>query len=356
MSKRDWTFYYFQSKNPHIDEKWTLLRNVGKKILSLEAQKKLEWIIFYHTIGGEKKIVTASYFGITRKTFHKWLCRFNEKNLLTLEEKSRAPHAIRGWEVTWQEEADIVKVRKDNMELGKQKLKVILKRDYGTNISAWKIERVIRKHKLFPDLKKHEVQVEKRRKSKPKVRINEIKDIIANIQKFGFLWHVDTIIIWWYGRRRIIFTALEEYSKIAFARIYSTNKSSYAEDFLKRLMYLVEGRIEIMHSDNGSEFEGEFKIACKKLNIARIYSRVRTPKDNPALENFNGTIQREWLLLSEVGLDDINLANKDLTRWLIKFNSYRPHEALDYKTPLEYAQENFFQMSPMWSASTDRRL
>ncbi|MBI2600346.1 transposase [Candidatus Daviesbacteria bacterium] len=53
---------------------------------------------------------------------------------------------------------------------------------------------------------------------------------------------------------------------------------------------------------------------------------------------------------SEVGLDDIQKANEDLTVWLVKYNSYRPHEALDYLTPLEYAQENFFQVLPMWSA------
>jgi len=56
--------------------------------------------------------------------------------------------------------------------------------------------------------------------------------------------------------------------------------------------------------------------------------------------------------LSEVGLDDMQKANKDLTGWLIKYNNHRPHEALDYLTPLEYAQHNFFQVLPMWSART----
>ncbi|MBI4038405.1 transposase, partial [Candidatus Daviesbacteria bacterium] len=45
-------------------------------------------------------------------------------------------------------------------------------------------------------------------------------------------------------------------------------------------------------------------------------------------------------------------ANLDLTTWLVKYNSYRPHEALANLTPLEYAQKNFFQVLPMWSAST----
>lgn len=117
-------------------------------------------------------------------------------------------------------------------------------------------------------------------------------------------------------------------------------------------MYLVEGKVDIMHQDNGSEFQGEFEKACRTLGIIQVYSRPRTPKDNPSLEKFNDTVQREWLRLSEMGLDDIEEANNDLTNWLVKYNSYRPHQALDYKTPLEYAQEHFFQVSPMWSAST----
>lgn len=118
-------------------------------------------------------------------------------------------------------------------------------------------------------------------------------------------------------------------------------------------MYLVEGRVDIMHQDNGSEFQGEFEKACSKLNILQIYSRPYTPKDNPALERFNSTIQHEWLDFSLVGLDDILEANLDLTTWLVKYNSYRPHEALDLDTPLEYADKIFFnKVLPMWPAST----
>src|SRR3989344_4892205 len=57
-------------------------------------------------------------------------------------------------------------------------------------------------------------------------------------------------------------------------------------------------------------------------------------------------------LLSDVGLDDIDEGNKDFTNWLIEYNNYRPHESLDYLTPLEYAQQNFYKVLPMWSART----
>lgn len=352
MYKEKWKNYYFQPKRIDIPDKWMLLRKLGKDVLTKKAQEKLEWIIFYNTVGNKIATATATYFGTTRKTLYKYLERFDEKNLTSLEEQSRSPHKTRGWMVTGEEEANIKDLRKKNMEFGKKKLKVLYKKEYGKTISTWKIERVIRKYKLYKDKIKHDKRVEKQKKSKAKVRIHQVKDQLQAVREFGFLWHIDAIIIWWYGQRRIIFTALEDKTKIAFARVYKSNTSNYAEDFLKRLMYLVEGNIEIMHSDNGSEFAGDFEKTCLALGIIQIYSRPYTPKDNPALERFNNTIQGEWLDYSEAGLDDIQEANKDLTTWLIKYNNYRPHEALDYLTPLEYTQQHFFEVLPMSPART----
>lgn len=347
-----WEQAYFLGNPVSITTDWNFLRTQGQRNLTLAAQLKLEWMIFYHTVGNRKAKATYTHFGITRKTFHKWLLRFKEADLLTLEERSRVPNTKRHWEVSTQEERNIILLRKKNMEYGKKKLKVLYKKEYGETISTWKIERVIRARKLYPDSKKHQKHYQKSIKSRQKVRIHEVKDAINGVEEFGFLWHIDAIILWWYGKRRIIFTALENRTKIAYARAYKTNTSGYAEDFLKRLTYLVEGKVEIMHSDNGSEFAGYFEKACRELNILQIYSRPRTPKDNPALERFNKTIQDEWLDFSEVGLDDIQEANTDLTTWLIKYNFYRPHDSLDNKTPLEYAQDTFFKVSPMWSAYT----
>jgi len=352
MFKKDWSYYYFRPKQIHLPEKWNLIRRIAKDTLSKNAQEKLEWIIFYETAGGNIATYTAAHFGITRKTLHKWFSRFDERKLCTLEEQSRRPQKTRGWKVTYEEETNIADLRKRNLEFGKKKLQVLYKKEYGKRISTWKIERVIKKHNLYPDPAEHDYSVEKRSKSEPKIRIHTIKDQLKQIKEFGFLWHIDAIIIWWYGQRRIIFTAIEELTKIAFARVYKTNTSGFAEDFLERLMYLADGKVNIMHQDNGSEFQGAFERACETLGILQIYSRPYTPKDNPALERFNNTIQYEWLKYSEVGLDDIEEGNKDLTKWLIKYNSYRPHEALDYKTPLEYAQETFFKVLPMWSART----
>lgn len=106
-----WKNYYFSKKEIRFQGKWQLLREVGKEQLSPKAQLKLEWIIFYSTVGEESVKNTAFHFGIARKTFYKWLNRFEEKNLRTLEEKSKAPEHTRTRQISFLERDRIKKLR-----------------------------------------------------------------------------------------------------------------------------------------------------------------------------------------------------------------------------------------------------
>ena len=344
--------YSIKPKEVHVPSRWNIIRLMGRDVLSEKAQLKLEWIIFYYTVGRRKKVPTARHFGISPKTLHKWITRFDDVNLSYLEERRRTPKRVRTWMVTEIEEQRIKALRKENLKFGKRKLKELYSTRYQETISTWKIERVVRAHNLYPQKNMHAYLVEKRAKNKAKVRIHSIRETIADIHHFGFLWHIDAVIIWWYGVRKVIFTAIENHTRIAYAQVYKSNTSSFAEDFLRKLHMVTGEKIRMMHSDNGSEFAGAFQKACQTLGILQIYSRAYTPKDNAVLERFNRTIQEEWLEQSVVGLDDIREANNDLLTWLIHYNSIRPHQALDYQTPLKYAQENFFKVVPMWSAST----
>ena len=140
--------YYLKTKGARFPSKWNLLRSVGKDMLSAQAQLKLEWIIFYHTISQGNAMQTAAHFGISRKTFHKWLKRFDEKNLLTLEEKSRAPKRTRQREINLIQRGRIRILRKRHLRWGKMKLQRRYLREYGEHISSWKIQKVIEQEHL----------------------------------------------------------------------------------------------------------------------------------------------------------------------------------------------------------------
>jgi len=320
--------------------------------ISSKARERLEWMIFYHSVGNQSVKAVSEYFGISRKTFWKWKSRFNPHIIQSLEEKSKAPKAKRVWTVTAIEERRMVGLRLESKcKWGKEKLKREYLKRYHETVSTNKIQKVINVNKLYPDPSEHKKKYKRlrSRNSKPKTRIKEF----IKLEPSAIVWHTDSVVIWWYGVRRIIFTAIEDRTKLSYARIYESASSRQAKDFLKRLVYLTGEGIKVIHSDNGGEFRGEFEKACEELNIKQVYSRVKTPKDNPFLERFNWTIQDEWLSVSEVGLDVVQDANLDLTEWIIKYNFQRPHQALDYKTPIEYALEYYPQVLPMTPASTN---
>jgi ActR/RegA family two-component response regulator len=70
---------FLEQKQLPNTNKWHLFRSLAREQLSISAQLKIEWIIGYHTMFEKNAAKTARHFGISRKTLHKWLNRFNEK-------------------------------------------------------------------------------------------------------------------------------------------------------------------------------------------------------------------------------------------------------------------------------------
>lgn len=344
--------FYLRGKPVIIPTRWELVRQIGKKKLSPDAQLKLEWIIFYHTVGKDNAKRTADHFGISRKTLHKWLKRFEEKRPETLEEKSRAPRKTRQRDISSLQRIRIINLRKEHMKWGKMKLQRIYIKVHGGQISSWKIQKVIEESDLYPDKVQHKRQKKKREQAQkqPKKRITDF----VKKNKVHYLWHVDTVLLTKsLGGYYYLLTAIDEVSKLAYARLYTSHSSRQAADFLKRLYYLTEGEIINLHHDNGSEFEKDFKKACIQLSLPQWYSRVRTPKDNSVLERFNRTIQEEFVAMTPISIDEIPEFNQALTEWLIEYNSIRPHQALDYLTPLEYIDKYLnTKVLPMSSSRT----
>ena len=348
MQSKPGSFYFFKGKDIPDINKWQLLRLRGKDTLSEKAKLKLEWIIFYHTVGEENALLTAKHFGINPKTLHKWKKRFNEKDLLTLEEKSRAPFKTRQRDISLQQRQRIRNLRKGHLRWGKLKLRERYKEIYNENISSWKFQVVIEEENLYFDKKTMQKQ-RKRKKQAQKKPKNRIHTLLKE-NRVNFLWHVDTVVFTLtQGGYRYLLTAIDDYSKLSYARLYTTHSSKKAADFLGRLHYLTEGEIINLHHDNGSEFEKDFKKACRDLSLPQWYSRVRTPKDNAVLERFNRTIQEEFVEMIDTGVEETEEFNQRLLDWLIEYNSIRPHQALDYQTPLAYIDS---QVLPMSSSRT----
>ncbi|MEX1063784.1 MAG: integrase core domain-containing protein [Candidatus Paceibacterota bacterium] len=313
--------------------------------LSKSAKQRLKWMD-YHT-QGHTVAQTCRYFGIAPKTFHKWRKIYDPHNLTSLEDRSKRPKKTRQWQITREEERRIVKLRTQYIRYGKIKLAIIYARIYGENTSSWKVQRVIQKHKLYYSPKKNKMTQDKRKRAHIKKRITEL----TKEPRTGFLIALDTIVINVYGYRRYILTGLDIHNKLAFARMYPGHGSAYAADFLKRIHYLLDGKVENIQTDNGSEFAKYFERAAQSLNLAHYYSRVRTPKDNPFDERFNRTLQDEFIALGHL-TNDCAIFNKELTEWLVEYNFNRPHQSLNYLTPIQF-ESNYSKVLPMYPSSTE---
>ena len=341
----------FNRKPIKLKDKVTRWRGMASDAnISDKARLRLEWMIYYETDGNQDAYKTASHFGIAAKTFYKWYKRFDQGKIHKLEDQSRCPHNYRKWEVTLEEENRIKKLRMKHMHYGKKKLKVLYEWEYSEEISTWKIERVIRKHQLYPDKKKRD-KIAAKRKGERKQRITELNKKKESL----FLFQIDTIVIYWGNLKRYIITAVDYHSKVGYARMYSTKSSRSAKDFLYRLHYLIDEEIANIQTDNGSEFLGEFTEALDELEITRWFSRVKTPKDNCYVERFNETLEYEWLYDNNF-TPNLEEFNRAITEWLIEYNFRRPHQSLDYVVPFEYylkSRDNYPpDLLPMYSAST----
>lgn len=347
-----WPYFEFKEiKLLNKYQRWLKVADILK--ISKQGKQRLKWIIYYYKQSNKNASLTSRHFGISRKTFHKWLKVFNENNLYTiflLENKSRAPYHVRQKEVTQLEETRIIKIRKQYMTWGKMKLQVIYKNEFNEKISYWKIQYVIKRYNLFLNPKKVFRTVDKRNRTRFKGSKNRTIDLITKLPKYkkkaGYIICLDTVEKRVQGIKRYIFTAIDKYGKMAYARMYKTKSSSNGKDFLYRLDYLLDGNVPKVGHDNGSEFKKEFIKGCEELNITQYHSRVRTPKDNPDNERFNQTLQTEFINLGNM-TTDTDKFNRNLTEWLIEYNYVRPHQTLNYKTPAEYSE-----VLPMWSSCT----
>jgi transposase InsO family protein len=329
--------------------KYARWKKIAKALnLSKEANQRLAWIIYYYTKANKNTSLTCRHFGIARSKWYFWFNRFDEENLRTLETNSTAPVKKRQKEYTPFQYEKVVKLRKDFIRYGKIKILDRYEKMYPNDkdISLWKVQCIIQDSGIYYNPKKTEKTANKRNSSQKKKRITELK----TKPKTGYLLCLDTIIKNINGQRRYILTAIDKYSKIAYARMYSSHSSQCSEDFILRLNYLLKGKIENIQTDNGSEFGKYFNQACKKLNLDRYYSRVRTPKDNAICERFNRTLKEEFIQLGNYS-SNMEIFNKDLTQWLIEYNFHRPHQTLEYMTPIGFNQK-YSKVSKKYSSNT----
>jgi len=301
--------------------------------ISKEAKRRLRWLDWYSSHGRNASL-TCRHFGISPDTFYRWKRRFEPGRLVTLESFSTRPRNLRRSNIALEVIQRIVGLRRQNMALSKYKLATILRRDYEICLSPSTIGRILTKRGLTEEAAT--IKGIKRRK-RINWKIPRLRVSMEQRYKFpGNLVQIDTKQIIILGETFHQFTAVDCFTKIGYSKIYRNATTANGRDFLISLLLAFPFKIQAIQTDNGHEYLLYFHKECQKRGITHFFSRPRTPTDNTMVERIIQTTEYELWLFDETIIPDADYLNQRISAWFGRYNTYRPHQSLNYLTPMEY--------------------
>ena len=327
------TATYLSYSRPYWGKAITKLSYIDK--LSPKAKVRYKAINLYSSGDYSLKQI-GEIFEINRSTFYRWRKNYKPHRVQSLEDRSRRPQRVRSKVVrNHQVEMQVCQIRRKYPYFGKEKIKRILERDYGINISVSSVGRILTQYRsILPKVKMQTKRIKTLKKKR--TRIAQVKKDMKGI--ISEWLQIDTIELNLRFTKIFLFSAVDPLSKLYYVRAYQKATSFNARDFLFRLIYLHNDKIKYLQIDNGSEWEKYFVKEVEKRKITLVYNYPKSPKMNAFVERVNGTVQSEYLdrFYEETSIAKINEILYDC---LIEYNFYRPHRSLNLLTPIEYCSK-----------------
>ena len=304
--------------------------------LSREVKHRLAVIHWCEAHGGNVAL-TARHFGHSRSTVYTWLKRYRQQGLRGLEDRSRRPQRIR--QPTWSPELEtrVLRLREENPRWGKDTLTPILRRE-GVAISVSMVGRILTKLKrqgrILPATLDDPCIVRRRQETRP-YATRKPRQYIA--QAPGDIVQVDTADIRWGGAAQVYkhFSARDYVSRWDVLGVYGRATAVTASDFLEAVVARTPFEVRAIQVDGGSEFKAEFEAACQAKGLLLFVLPPRSPKLNGRVERAQRTHKEEFYQLLDPP-DSLAQLRAQLLIQEQRYNTYRPHHALGFKTPQEW--------------------
>lgn len=147
-------------------------------------------------------------------------------------------------------------------------------------------------------------------------------------------------------------TFVDTYSKVAFAKLYTTKTPITSADVLNdRVLPFFEGQdlpmLRIL-TDRGTEYCGkaeqhDYQLYLALNDIEHTKTKARSPQTNGICERFHKTILQEFYQVTfrKKLYADITALQKDLDEWIDYYNNERTHQGKMCcgRTPMETLQD-----------------
>lgn len=140
-----------------------------------------------------------------------------------------------------------------------------------------------------------------------------------------------------YGRRFRCLNIVDDYTRECLAIEVDTSLPGLrVAQVLQRLAEL-RGLPKSITVDNGPEFAGRALDAwAYQVGVKLSFIRPGKPVENAYIESFNGKFRDECL--NEHWFMSLRQAKSLIEDWRVEYNTERPHSALGYLTPEQFAQ------------------
>lgn len=259
----------------------------------------------------------AGKLGIHRETVREWI-RGIETNLQGLlgflehyENAKKGEREKR--KVDGLLKARVYRLREENNDCCGQKIQYYLNRDYGVKLGIRAIYKILgEKYKLRSKWKKNQHRGEPIQATKPREVIQ------MDTVHFGMVF---------------AFTSVDTFSRDVSVRLYPTLTSNDGKDFLLHSFQDRFRHTELLQTDGGPEFKGEFKqevfTFADRFRVARPYKK----NEQSFIESFNRTLRKECLGWGNFHPKDIPSLQKELTDYLEYYHTKRAHLSLNMQTP-----------------------
>ena len=270
-------------------------------------------------------------FGISEKTGHKWKNRFYEQGKVGLYEQSRA--RLTQNMIDGDTAAELIKIKNAHLAWGPKKIREIYAKAYPQKDvpSLSSVKRILDKAGLV-----------KPRKIRPPAS-SDCPRLQQQIQaeKPNDVWSID-FKGWWKSDGEICepFTVRDRYSRKILCAKLMQSKTSVAVRAVMTELFKTYGIPNVIHSDNGAPFaapNGVLNLTTLSvwwitLGILPDRSLKGHPEQNGSLERMHRDIADE---IEGKVPGGISANQAVLDAWVKEYNSVRPNEAIEMKTPDE---------------------
>lgn len=200
--------------------------------------------------------------------------------------------------------------------------------------------------RLFAELKKAGLLVEKRRSEWPKTtRFDRTLPVFKNLVKRRRLtgrnqvWVADITYI--RTEERFLYLALKTDAWSRMIVGYELGRTSETEIVLKALNMglksLKKGEQPIHHSDRGCQYASHaFVQRAQQAGLRLSMTEKDHCAENALAERVNGILKQEYWL--DMSFENYDQAQKACAHSIMLYNTKRPHSALGLKTPEEMHQ------------------